>query len=317
MKPIQISSQRLMIALLVLATMLWGMAFIFAKSIMQTTDTLTYMAARFALASGLLALIYRQRLRGLTLREAAQGLWVGFFMFVAIILMTEGLRHTSASVAGFLASLYVVFVPFVAAAWIREPLRPLMVGASGLAFVGLFIMTLDGGSFSLRFSPGEVLLLASALVAALHIVAVSRYARSMDSSRLTFMQLFAVAFFSLLAMPFSQASLYISPQAWAEIALMAVFMTVVTFSIMTAAQRVISSTQATLIYALEPLWTALFGVWVGEKLDLQHWIGGLLIVLALLLGSLPNDWATAARYKCGQFFSVRRRQQQTQEASTL
>ncbi|MCS6836236.1 MAG: DMT family transporter [Anaerolineae bacterium] len=318
MKIIQLSPQRLMIALLLFATMLWGMAFIFAKSVTQTTDTLTYMAARFALASGLMALVYRRRLRGLTLSEAAQGLWVGSFMFVAIILMTEGLRETSASVAGFLTSLYVVFVPFVAAVWIREPLRPTMIGASSVAFLGLVVMTLDGSSFSLRFSPGEVLLLLSALVAALHIVAVSRYAHSMDSSRLTFMQLFAVALFSVLAMPFSETSLYISPQAWLEIAIMAIFMTVVTFSIMTAAQRVISSTQATLFYALEPLWTALFGLWVGERIALQHWIGGLLIVAALLLGSLSSDWATVVRYRIGQFAFVRReKQQQAQEASTL
>jgi drug/metabolite transporter (DMT)-like permease len=305
-----------MLALLMFATMLWGMSFLFAKSITQTTDTLTYMAARFALASGVMVLLYHRRLRGLTLREVAQGLWVGFFMFLAVILMTEGLRETSASVAGFLTALYVVFVPFIAAAWIREPLRPLMLAASALAFFGVSIMTLDGSSLSLHFSRGEGLLLLGAVVAALHIVAVSRYARSMDSSRLTFVQLFAVAFYSALAMPFTETSLSISPQAWLKIAVMAVFMTVVTFSIMTAAQRVISSTQATLVYALEPLWTALFGLWVGERLDPQHWIGGLLIVLALLLGSLPNDWATAVRCRFEQFSSARRAKQ-AQKASTL
>jgi len=316
MTPKQAPPQRLMLALMVFATMLWGMTFLFAKSVTATTDTLTYMVARFGLASGFMLLLYGRRLRGLTWREARQGLWVGFFMFVAIVVMTEGLRETSASVAGFLTSLYVVFVPFVAAAWIREPLRPLMLLASTLAFVGLFVMTSDGGSLSLHFSRGEILLLLGALVAALHIVAVSRYAPGMDSSRLTFMQLFAVAFYSLLIMPFTQPSTFISPQAWLEIAIMAVFMTVITFSIMTAAQRVISSTQATLIYALEPLWTAFFGLWVGEKVTAQHWLGGLLIVLALMLGSLPSDWVTWVRCRYAQFSSARRARQ-TQEASSL
>lgn len=301
----RLSIHQQMFGLLIIATMAWGLSFTLAKGITQSTDTFTYLTVRFILAALVMAAVSWRRLRGITRQELWSGAWVGTFMFATIVLQTEGVRYTSASVAGFLTALYVVFVPFVAYLWIREPFSISTLVASWIAFMGLFVMSLNE-SFQLNISTGEWILLASALAAALHIVSVSRYAREIDPVRLTFIQICAVAVYSLIAMPLTNAQLDINAEAWVKIAVMAVLVTAVAFFIMSKAQTVLSSTQATLIYALEPVWAALFGYLAGERLALTGWLGGALILVALLVGSIPATyWATWVRNRVYQVSSVR------------
>lgn len=57
--------------------------------------------------------------------------------------------------------------------------------------------------------------------------------------------------------------------------------------IMNWVQQYVSSNRATLIYALEPMWAALFGyVLAGETLSLFAWIGCIFILLGMIVGGI-------------------------------
>ena len=61
-------------------------------------------------------------------------------------------------------------------------------------------------------------------------------------------------------------------------------------AVMNRVQQFVSSTQATLIYALELVWVALLGSLAGEQLSLFAWMGCGCIVLGMIIGELRLSW---------------------------
>ena len=54
--------------------------------------------------------------------------------------------------------------------------------------------------------------------------------------------------------------------------------------IMVWAQKIVSASQTAIFFSLEPLFAALFSwILIGEKLGLYGWIGGLVIVVAIII----------------------------------
>ena len=53
------------------------------------------------------------------------------------------------------------------------------------------------------------------------------------------------------------------------------------------AQKSVSATRSTLIYAGEPVWAAIIGRIAGERLPVAALFGGVLIVLGMVLGEWP------------------------------
>merc|ERR1712032_403910 len=50
-----------------------------------------------------------------------------------------------------------------------------------------------------------------------------------------------------------------------------------------------TATDAALIFASEPIWASLFGAWLlNEKLGLNSYVGGSLIILACVVSSVPD-----------------------------
>jgi drug/metabolite transporter (DMT)-like permease len=56
-----------------------------------------------------------------------------------------------------------------------------------------------------------------------------------------------------------------------------------------------SGVRATLIYALEPAWTGLFGYLVGERLGMLAWVGCICILFAMIVGSIRFDLVAKRR----------------------
>ena len=61
---------------------------------------------------------------------------------------------------------------------------------------------------------------------------------------------------------------------------------------MNRVQQFVSSTHATLIYALELVWVGMLGYLAGEQLSLFAWIGCGCILLGMIAGDLPLSWIT-------------------------
>jgi len=126
---------------------------------------------------------------------------------------------------------------------------------------------------------------------ALQVVFLSHFARRYPAEKLTFLQLFTTLFLSVPgALFFEPLTPAFTPNLVGALLITAVFATSLTFYLQTRFQKDISSTRAGIIYAFEPVFAVLFAYLIhGEKLTRQDWIGGALMLAAILIAELGKN----------------------------
>jgi drug/metabolite transporter (DMT)-like permease len=68
------------------------------------------------------------------------------------------------------------------------------------------------------------------------------------------------------------------------------FATVFAFFVQTYAQKYTTPTKTAIIFALEPVTAAFFGVIYGEKLTLLQIIGGILVIIATIISEVGDKF---------------------------
>lgn len=270
---------------LVFITMLWGGTFLLVHHVMSVSGPLFFVGLRFAAAALFVGLASVRALPGLTWLEAKAGMLIGVTIMLGYGLQTMGLQTISSSQSAFITALYVPFVPLLQ--WLVLGRRPGLMPSLGicLAFVGLMLLAGPQGG-SLQMSEGEFLTLVSAVAIAAEIILISRYAGTVDVRRVTVVQLAtASALAFLMAIPNQER---VPDFSWlllaSAIGLGA--MSAVIQVAMNWAQKSVSPTRATLIYAGEPVWAGIVGRLAGERLPGVALVGGALIVLAVVVSEL-------------------------------
>jgi drug/metabolite transporter (DMT)-like permease len=170
--------------------------------------------------------------------------------------------------------------------WIILRRRPRLASWIGvaLAFVGL--MLIAAPKEGLAFGTGEVLTLVSTVAIALEIIFISLWAGTVNVARVTVVQLAVTALLAFACM--GPAGETIPPFSWTVIVSACGLgaMTALIQLVMNWAQRSVSPTRATLIYAGEPVWAGIIGRMAGERLPSTALIGGLLIVAAVIVSEI-------------------------------
>src|SRR5215210_4401622 len=126
-------------------TAAWGSTFFLIKDLVTRIPVTDLLALRFALGSVALLLVAGRQLR-MTRRTLRAGVLLGLLYGVGQILQTVGLAHTSASVSGFITGLYVVATPLLGAVLLRVRVSATTWWATGLATLGLGVLSLNGFS---------------------------------------------------------------------------------------------------------------------------------------------------------------------------
>jgi drug/metabolite transporter (DMT)-like permease len=270
------------VAALVLVTAVWGVTFVQVKDAVALYPLFAFLAVRFAIASVTLAPFAAGRVRGLGRRGAAAGALLGLLLAAGYALQTAGLERTSVSNAGFVTGLYVVFTPLLALALFR-----LRIGAA--AWIGVAVATGglallsglgEGGS-----AGGDLLVLAGSAAYSLQIVLLERFARRYDAVAFTQVEMAAAfAGFAVVALALGQVELPRGWTVWGALLVTGVFASALAFLVQTWAQRRTSATRTALAFAMEPVFTAVFGfALAGDRLGALAWLGCALIMLGILL----------------------------------
>jgi drug/metabolite transporter (DMT)-like permease len=203
---------------------------------------------------------------------------IGTIFALGVVLQNKGLEITHASRQAFLLSLSALMTPLVAAVALRYRTRWDVVARLVVATLGVWLLT--GGAASLNL--GDLLTLAASVLYAGQIVAVGHFAGRVHAGRLLAIQFGMTSLLALLLGPIVE-----TPQidfTWPLFGLVAflVFSSLTTFTLQIRAQRVVTSSEAALVYTFEPVVTA-FVSWLtlGETLSAGQWLGGLVILLAV------------------------------------
>ncbi|UXH38349.1 DMT family transporter [Pseudomonas promysalinigenes] len=270
---------------LVFITMLWGGTFLLVHNVMTVSGPMFFVGLRFAAAALFVGLASGRALAGLTFTELKAGMLIGVSIMLGYGLQTMGLQTISSSQSAFITALYVPFVPLLQ--WLVLGRRPGLMPSIGigLAFIGLMLLAGPEGG-ALHFSEGEVVTLVSAVAIAAEIILISRFAGQVDVRRVTVVQLATASLLAFLMVVPTQERLPDFSWLLMLSALGLGAMSAVIQVAMNWAQKSVSPTRATLIYAGEPVWAGIVGRIAGERLPGIALLGGLLIVIAVVVSEL-------------------------------
>ena len=268
---------------LVAITMFWGGTFPIIHYALTLCGPFFFVGCRFILAALLLGFCFRKALREAAPHDVFAGCVIGVVAFLGYFLQTYGLQTISSSRSAFLTALYVPLVPIMQWLFLRRP--PTFMNWIGVlcAFAGLLLMAGPGNAGG-SFGRGEAATLCGAVVFAGEIIAIGFFAGRVQLQCVTFVQLLTAGVLSLLLMlvtgepaPADHLDLALALAAGLGLATAVIQLT------MNWAQRSVSPTRATLIYASEPVWGGFFGRLTGDRLPLPALIGAACIVTGVLV----------------------------------
>ncbi len=265
-------------------TILWGATFLIVHHAMTASGPLFFVGLRFGTAAVMALPLALPMLSGLTGRELLAGLVIGLCIFGGYSLQTTGLRTISSSSSAFITAAYVPLVPLLQ--WMILKRRPHLASWIGvaLAFIGLLLVASPEKGMALGL--GETLTLISTLPIALEIIFIGMWAGTVHVARVTFVQLGATSLIAFSAMaPLGER---VPPFSWTVVLAACGLgaMTALIQFVMNWAQRSVSPTRATVIYAGEPVWAGVIGRVAGERLPPAALLGGVLIVAAVIVSEM-------------------------------
>lgn len=272
---------------LVLAALSWGSTYYLIKGSLGSVNPVTLVGYRFVLAAAVLGLMLILRRRHPVKRlfsNLIPGLVLGLLTWLICVPQTIGLGYTSATNSAFISGLYLAFLPIFSLIFFKK--LPTRVGlvALGLSLTGLWLLT--GGPS--RINVGDLLTLIAAAASAGYILLASSY-RKLDPYILSFQAFLAVGLSSLVIVVIKGLPMRVSSVgAWQVILFLAVVPTVFAYVVELVAEKKLNPTRTAVILALDPVFGALFAWTAGkEQFYASHAFGGLLIVAAIVVASLP------------------------------
>jgi drug/metabolite transporter (DMT)-like permease len=270
---------------LIFVAVVWGAGFVLMKDAISQQPVFDFLATRFTLATLVMVAIRPQVLSSITKQQVLRGSVLGVMLGLAYITQTIGLDLTTAAITGFLTGLYVVFTPLLFWFVFKKKVEKKVIVGATLALTALLFISFNG----LSFDPGQVWLIACALLFAGHIIGLSFWSNAKDIYPLTVIQLAAGSVVCWLgAVPDGYQP---PPNAfvWGTVVFTAVFATAMAFLIQTWAQSIMDPSRVAIILTGEIVFAAVIAVAVGQEvLTARTIIGGVLIVVAMLIVEWPD-----------------------------
>ncbi len=272
---------------LVIAAILWGSTFVLIKDALADITPVLYLLVRFSISAVLLLAFVRSRpSRRMVIGGAITGVFVG----IGMILQTYGLKYTTASNVGFLTSLYIPLVPFVAALVYQARTGWREGVAVVLATLGLSLLSFDPST--LEMNRGDLMTVAAAVMFSFQLVFVKRFGGEGDAVWMAWFQVFMTAAVSALAIGWEDTRVVWTQRLVFAMAITVIGATVIAYLLQAFGQKYTSATRAALIFALEPVFACIASYfWLGERLSARGWLGAVLVLLAVLVAELKPQAA--------------------------
>ncbi|MFF5443964.1 DMT family transporter [Streptomyces sp. NPDC012888] len=270
-----------------LVAVVWGGSYLAAKGVTTAHTVIAVLVLRFAVVLPVLVAVGYRRLRALRPRQVAGAGSLGLVLGLIFLLETYGVVHTSATNAGLIISLTMIFTPLAESAVRRSRPSGSFLAAAALSVAGVVLLT-QGSGFSAP-GTGDLLILGAALARTANVLMTARM-KSLDGGdplALTTVQLgAAVAVFAVLAAlpgtgatPWAAAADF-GPGEWAGLLFLAVFCTLFAFFVQMWAVRRSSPSRVSLLLGTEPLWAAAAGIAIGGERIGSVGLAGAALVLA-------------------------------------
>ncbi|MFM6981555.1 MAG: DMT family transporter [Microbacteriaceae bacterium] len=260
--------------LLLGVAVVWGSSYLAAKVLTDHGSVFSLLAFRFLVASVIMIVVWAVRREGFVDRRGLLiAVMFGVTQAAILSLETWGVKYTSATNAGLIISMTIVFTPILESAWMKRWLpRGYFVGAVA-AVVGVVLLVSGGGFDQLNW--GDALMLAAAVTRSLHVTAMGRLTAGFayGSVTITLIQtLVCAVLFTLADLPGVVASAQsYGLWEWLDVLYLAAACTVFAFLVQLWAIRRTSAARVSLLLGTEPIWAVIVGVGLGS--EVITWLG--------------------------------------------
>ncbi len=289
--------------LLLLASIVWGGAFVAQSLASNTVGTFTFNGIRFIIG-GICLLPF---LRGHNVRPSripfhklVGGIICGAALFLASTFQQAGIAlGAGAGEAGFLTACYIVLVPIIGL-FIGRKCSPLVWPAVVIALFGLYLLCIASPADGIKLSSADLALLMCALLFSVQILCVDHYAPIMSPVALACVQFFVSGVFSMLAAfffeflpdPDAWISSLSSANSWIAILYTGIFSCAVGYTLQAVGQRSLNPALASLIMSLESVFSSIFG-WLilHQTMSGKEIVGCILIFSSVILAQIPYKGA--------------------------
>ena len=319
--------------LLLLASVVWGAAFVAQSIAGESVGTFSFNGIRFLIGGVCMLPLLPRRGRpdenavgmenatigkensGFELGNLKGGILCGMALFLASTLQQAGIAAgASAGEAGFITAFYIILVPILGLV-LGKRCSKLIVLAVAIAVTGLYYLCFD--SFSELTSSGlavlslaDILLMGCALLYSVQILGVDRYAPKMNPVVLSCTQFFTTGvvslicgiIFELMPDPAGWISSLSTFNAWIPILYTGIFSSAVGYTLQVYGQRNLNPAVASLIMSMESVFSTIFG-WLILKqiLSGRKLLGCCLVFAAIILAQFPTRSRIAAIKKSKQY----------------
>jgi drug/metabolite transporter (DMT)-like permease len=270
---------------LLFLTFIWGTTFPLVKAALNFCSPFLFVSLRFGLATLAFWLIFSKRISFKNKGALKAGAVIGIFLFLGFGFQTLGLQYTAASKSAFITGLFVVMIPPLSFLILKERIRIFSLIGVVLAISGLYLLTHPKGS---EFNLGDLFTFFCAVSFSFQVIFVQIYTKRFDFLSLTFIQILITTFLSLPFMfAFERIKLVYHPSLLLAILVCAILATALALFIQNRMQKDTTTVKAALIYAMEPVFAAIFSfLLLGEVLGWLGILGGGLILSGMLCSEL-------------------------------
>lgn len=284
---------------LVLTPLFWAGNAVVARSVVDTIPPLSLSFWRWCLALLILLPIglpkVRQQWPIVVQRWRSMLALAAFSVGAFNTLLYLSAKTTTALNITLVNSTIPVMVALLAWILLRDRVRPFQAIGIALALLGMLVVVSRGdvGVFTqLAFQPGDLIMVAAVFCWGLFSVLLRRQAVPLDPLAFLTVQ---IALGVLVILPFYLADLLfisggfeLAPDKLPPLLYVALFPGLLAYAFWNHGVKTIGPAKAAMFMYLNPVFAAvLAGLFLGERLSVFHFIGGILILLGLLLTTRP------------------------------
>lgn len=277
--------------------LIWGVSFVAQKAGMDYVGPFSFNCARSILGGlSLIPLIFlvkltREDKRPAKLKHiqhvllAKAGISCGFALFLAMSIQQYSMLAASAGKAGFISSLYIIYVPVISMFFGQKLGRNVKISV-GIALVGLYLLCFKNstGGFDLY----DVLLLIGAFFYGVHILVVNYFSKHVDAAKVSCLQFFVVALLSLpLMLIFENVDIQSFIACRVPILYAGILTCGVAYTLQIFGQKYTAPTIASLILCLESVFAVIGGSLIlAETMSPRELSGCIFMISAVVLSQL-------------------------------
>ena len=283
--------------LLILASIIWGCAFVAQNVGMNYIGPWTFSTIRFLIAGfSLLAIIpildkkrthvIRPKTKEEKMKLLLGSVLCGLALSIGSIVQQIAMLTVPVAKAGFLTTLYVLFVPMITLLFGKKIPLKVWIGIA-MALFGLYLLSMAG---NLAIGIGEILLILAAFLFAIHIIIIGYFSTRVDPVRLSCGQLLIGGFATVIPMiVIEKPTIGSILAAYIPLLYTGIFSSCVAYTLQIFAQKEANPPIAGMLLSLESVFAALAGYLIlHQVLNTRELIGCVVIFIAIVIAQLPN-----------------------------